>query len=54
MNDNQVKGRIRNIAKEKNVSAQEILQIFLFERVIERLSKSKYKKNFGYSTIKWK
>ena len=42
----QLKGKIRNIAKEKNLSSQEILQMYLFERVLERLSKSKYAHNF--------
>ena len=37
----QLKGKIRNVAKEKNLSSQEILQMYLFERVLERLSKSK-------------
>jgi len=42
----QLKGTIRNIAKEKNLHAQEVLQIFMFERILERLSLSPYKKNF--------
>ena len=42
----QLKGKIRNVAKKKNLSSQEILQMYLFERVLERLSKSKYAKNF--------
>ena len=42
----QPKGKIRNVAKEKNLSSQEILQMYLFERVLDRLSKSKYAKNF--------
>ena len=42
----QLKGKIRNVAKEKHLSSQEILQMYLFERVLERLSKSKYIKNF--------
>lgn len=42
----QLKGKIRNIAKLKKLSSQEILQMYLFERVLERLSKSKYAKNF--------
>lgn len=42
----QLKGAIRNIAKEKNLKPQEVLQMFLFERVLERLSVSKYKDNF--------
>lgn len=42
----QLKGAIRNIAKEKNLKPQEVLQMFLFERILERLSLSKYKDNF--------
>lgn len=42
----QLKGAIRNIAKSKNLRPQEVLQMFLFERVLERLSLSKYKYNF--------
>ena len=33
----QLKGAIRKLAKEKGIRAQEILQIFMFERIIERL-----------------
>lgn len=39
----QLKGYLRNLAKEKNISAQELLQIFMFERLIERLSLSEYR-----------
>jgi len=46
MTPEQLKGRIRNFAKEKNIHAQEVLQSYMFERLLERLSKSKYKKNF--------
>lgn len=42
----QLKGNIRNIAMTKNLSAQEILQMFLFERILDRLANSKYQKNF--------
>ena len=41
-----LKGRIRNIASSKNLRPQEVLQMFFFERFLERLSKSKYKFNF--------
>ena len=41
-----LKGRIRNIANSKNLRPQEILQMFFFERFLDRLSKSKYKFNF--------
>ena len=42
----QLKGAIRNLAKEKGIHAQEVLQIFMFERIIERLSISAYKEIF--------
>ncbi len=42
----QLKGIIRNLAKEKGIHAQEILQIYMFERIIERLSVSPYKDNY--------
>ena len=42
----QLKGAIRNLAKEKGLHAQEVLQIFMFERIIERLSVSPYKDRF--------
>ena len=42
----QLKGSLRNLAKEKGLHAQEILQIFMFERIIERLSLSPYKDKF--------
>ncbi|MDO5096160.1 MAG: nucleotidyl transferase AbiEii/AbiGii toxin family protein [Peptostreptococcaceae bacterium] len=41
-----LKGKIRNIANAKNLRSQEVLQMFFFERFLERLSKSEYKFNF--------
>ena len=41
-----LKGKIRNIANSKNLRSQEVLQMFFFERFLDRLSKSKYKFNF--------
>ena len=41
-----LKAKIRNLAKEKDMSAQVILQNYMFERFLERLSKSNYKNNF--------
>lgn len=41
----QLKGYLRNLAKEKKISAQELLQVFMFERLIERLSMSEYRDN---------
>lgn len=42
----QLKGAIRNLSAKKNLRAQEVLQMFLFERILERLSVSPYRKNF--------
>lgn len=41
-----LKAKIRNLAKEKDIPAQVILQNYMFERFLERLSKSNYKNNF--------
>lgn len=46
MNSESLKGKVKNIAKSKNLSSQEVLQMFFFERFLERLSHSKYKFNF--------
>lgn len=42
----QLKGKIRNISKQKGIHAQEVLQMYMFERFIERLSISNYCENF--------
>lgn len=42
----QLKGAIRSMAAKKNLRAQEVLQMFLFERVLERLAVSTYRNNF--------
>lgn len=42
----QLKGSIRCMAAKKNLRAQEVLQMFLFERILERLAASKYHNNF--------
>lgn len=41
-----LKAKIRNLSKKKNMSAQVVLQNYMFERFIERLSKSAYKNHF--------
>ena len=38
-----LKAKIRNIAKQKNIPAQVILQNYMFERLLVRLSASKHK-----------
>ena len=45
-NATQLKAIVRNISKEKKISAQLILQIYMMERLLERISLSKYKDNF--------
>lgn len=40
------KAIINNIAKENNVAAQAVLQTYMLERLLERISISKYKDNF--------
>ncbi len=42
----QLKGAIRNVAKRNNLMPQEVLQMFFFERILERLAMSTYKGNF--------
>ncbi len=37
-----LKAKIRNIAKDKNIPAQVILQNYMFERFLVRLSASEY------------
>lgn len=41
-----LKAKIRNIAKSKNIPAQVILQNYMFERFLVRLSQSEYKDKF--------
>ena len=42
----QLKGFIRSMVAKKNLRAQEVLQMFLFERILERLAVSRYQNNF--------
>ena len=46
INIESIKGKIRSMAEKKNLKSQEVLQIYFFERFLERLSKSNYKNNF--------
>ncbi|MCC8130377.1 MAG: nucleotidyl transferase AbiEii/AbiGii toxin family protein [Ruminococcus sp.] len=41
-----LKAKIRNIARDKNIPAQVILQNYMFERFLVRLSASEYKEKF--------
>lgn len=42
----QLKGQIRSFAEKRKLQPQEVLQMFLIERFLERLAKSSYKNNF--------
>ena len=46
MNDMSLKAKIRNIAKEKNISAQAVLQNYLMGRFLLRLAGSDYRDKF--------
>ncbi len=45
-NPMQLKALIRNEAKKKNISAQLVMQNYMLERLLERISLSSYKNNF--------
>ena len=46
MNSMQLKDKLKNISKEKNVDFNTLLRLYMYDRFIERLSVSKYKDNF--------
>ena len=46
MNSIQLKNKLKNISKEKNVDFNTLLRLYMYDRFIERLSVSKYKDNF--------
>ena len=53
----QLKAIIKNMAKENHISAQLVLQNFMLERLLERISVSNYKTNFilkgGFLIAAW-
>ena len=42
MTPEQIKGRLKNITKEKNIDFNALMKLFLYERLLDRLSKSPY------------
>lgn len=42
----QLKAILKNLAKEKHISAQLVMQNFMLERLLERISISRYQQNF--------
>lgn len=45
-NSKSLMDKARNIANKNNITVNEVLQNYMFERILERLSISKYKYNF--------
>ena len=45
-NSKSLMDKARNIANKNNITVNEVLQNYMFERILERLSVSKYKFNF--------
>ena len=45
-NSMSLKAKINNIAKEEKVSPQAVMQTYMLERLLERISISEYKDNF--------
>lgn len=46
MNSMQLKDKLKNISKEKQVDFNTLLRLYMYDRFIERLSVSKYRDNF--------
>lgn len=46
MNSMQLKDKLKNISKEKKVDFNTLLRLFMYDRFLTRLSKSKYRDNF--------
>lgn len=46
MNNVQVKDKLRNINKEMNIDFNILLRLYMYERFIERLSKSSHRDKF--------
>ena len=41
-----IKDKLKNISREKNVDFNSVMRFYMYDRFVERLSKSKYKDNF--------
>ncbi|MFL8906253.1 nucleotidyl transferase AbiEii/AbiGii toxin family protein [Helcococcus kunzii] len=41
-----IKGKVKHLAKEKDLKPQEVFQMYFFERILERLEKSSYQHLF--------
>jgi predicted nucleotidyltransferase component of viral defense system len=42
----QIKGRIKSVAKQNNADARTLMRIYMMERFLERLAQSEYRDNF--------
>ena len=50
----QLKARIKNLASDRNIPAQAVLQSYMLERLLERILGSRYKDKFILKSYKQK
>jgi hypothetical protein len=41
-----VKDKLKNVAREKGIEFNSVMRFYMYDRFIERLSKSKFQNNF--------
>ena len=46
MSPERLKGRIRNLSKSRHLDPNQLMEMYFFERILERLSNSRYRRNF--------
>ena len=46
LTDAQIRGRIKNLAKENNADPRVLMRLYMMERFLERVSASQYRDNF--------
>ncbi len=46
LTDAQIRGRIKNLAKQNNADPRVLMRLYMMERYLERVSVSKYRNNF--------
>lgn len=46
MTPEQIKGRIRNVARENKTAARALMRMYMMEYFLERIASSQYKDNF--------
>lgn len=46
LTDAQIRGRIKNLAKQNNADPRVLMRLYMMEHYLERVSVSKYRNNF--------